>query len=125
MNPEPKLSAAALVLLSQARLRPDGLTAWLLTTKIGISLRDAATAFRELSSLGMMEERESALFLTAKGRSWIYQNQNQFAFSGKKQWREVPREFMNTPRAIWAPYAPKISRLDKANFRFARPKKMK
>lgn len=110
-------------MLSQARFRPEGLTAWLLTGRVGISLRDAATAFRELQALELMEEKDNRLFLTTKGRNWIYQNQDQFAFSGKKIWREIPERFVETRRPVWAPYAPKVSKLDKANFRIARPRK--
>lgn len=123
MNPESKLSAAALLLLSQARFRPEGLTAWLLTGRVGISLRDAASAFRELQALGFMEEKEERLLLTPKGRSWLYKNQDKFAFSGKKSWREVPEHFVKSRMPLWAPYAPKVSKLDKANFRIARPPK--
>jgi len=70
-----------------------------------------------------MEENENRLFLTSKGRNWLYQNQEQFAFSGKKIWRETPDRFLESQRPIWSPYAPKVSKLDKAKFRIARPTK--
>ncbi len=111
-----KISKAEAVLLAQALRRPRGMYVGEVTTKLGISIRDAASAFRSLRKYGFLRESKSMLFLTQRGRSWIMNNQELFMFAGRKHWREVPDRFRSTSIRPFQPYAPRISRLSNTKF---------
>lgn len=105
-----------LILLRAAIRQKDGIFIGAITSKYGISIRDAAQAFRSLRKRGFLKEQESNLVLTTDGRSWVMENQNQFSFSGIKSWREVPEEFRSTKIKPYQPYAPKVWKLSTKKF---------
>lgn len=109
-------------MLSHALKRRDGIDIWNVTRTLGISVRDAAAAFKSLNEKGFLKEHDDALKLTAKGRGWIMQNQSAFAFSGERHWRSVPKSFQAQSIAAYEPYAPRIPRLDKAFFNLGNSK---
>jgi len=105
-----------LELLQKAFRNPSGISIGTITSKMGISIRDASFAFRNLRKQGFLREQGGTLLLTKRGRSWIMQNQHLFAFSGVKEWRTVPEEFLADRIQPFEPYAPLISKLNKAHF---------
>jgi hypothetical protein len=112
-----------LLLLAQALKRPEGLEIWRLTGRLGVSVRDAAAAFKSLSSAGFLVQEANILRLTPKGRGWIMQHQAAFSFSGEKLWRRVPDDFQAISIDAFQPYAPRISRLEKSFFKICIPGK--
>jgi len=105
-----------LVLLRKAFRTTSGISVGTITTKMGISIRDASRAFRGLRKQGFLREQKGSLILTQRGRAWIMQNQDLFAFSGKKVWREVPQEYVADRIQPFEPYAPRISKLHRGRF---------
>jgi hypothetical protein len=110
------LSRIKITLLKRALKSTDGIFVGEITAKMGISIKDAVAAFRTLRRLGFLKQQSSALRLTSKGRSWIMENQNMFAFTGEKTWRRVPDHYRsNTIRPV-EPYAPRLTKLSKKAF---------
>jgi predicted transcriptional regulator len=107
-----------IALLSSALKRSGGIEIWTITSKLGISVRDAAKAFQKLRELELLIEKNDVLRLTTKGRDWIMQNQSTFAFSGNKHWRAVPEHFESSKLQPFEPYAPRLRRIDKKFFGF-------
>lgn len=111
-----------LELLKRALRNPGGISTGEITSKIGISIKDAVYAFRELRKQNFMKEQQSTLRLTRKGRTWIMNNQTLFAFTGKKLWREVPIKYKANHIAAHEPYAPRTSKLDQKYFKLGTKK---
>lgn len=110
------LSPTELEILSRAFKRSEGIAIWSLVGRLGIPVRNVATAFRTLQRLGFLIEENDLLRITSKGRGWVMQNQSIFAFSGEKKWRLVPDSFESDSIKAFEPYAPRIRRLDKRTF---------
>lgn len=108
------LSKVEIILMQRAFKAPDGIFIGGITSSLGISVRDAADAFRNLRGHGFLEVDNSVLKLTSQGRKWIFDNQNLFAFSGEKSWREVPEDFKSNVIGPFEPYAPRLSKIPKA-----------
>lgn len=87
-----------------------------LAVKIGIPVNAAAKAFTELEKFGLLTRDGNVLRLTTKGRGWIMENQKNFAYSGEKNWREIPENFKGNTIDAFKPYAPKRSQLSKRIF---------
>lgn len=114
------LSNIDLAIIRETFKRPKGLPVWMITGTLGFSLKDAAHSFRKLRDLGFVGEIGGTVRLLALGRSWVFANQEKFAFSGKKPWRKVPQEFLSSKTEPFRPYAPRVSSLDKSKFPFGR-----
>ncbi|MEP6018227.1 MAG: hypothetical protein ABJ251_07060 [Paracoccaceae bacterium] len=116
-----KLSRVEQVLMKRALNAPDGIYVAEITTNLGISVRDVSIAFKSLRSRGFFTSKGSTLVLTSKGRGWIMANQEMFAFTGEKQWRDVPERFTSSSILPFQPYAPRISKLSKKRFPIGAP----
>lgn len=109
-------SKVELELLRNAFKSSQGVSVGSITSKLGISIKDASIAFRSLRKVGFVREQGGALFITRKGRVWTMAHQNLFAFTGEATWRKVPEEFWADRMQPFEPYAPRISKLSKAHF---------
>lgn len=110
------LNNVEIELLRRAFKSHDGVFIGGITSTMGISIKDASIAFRNLRRFGLLRERGGSLLLTSRGRSWVMEHQNLFAFSREKKWREVPKHFEANSVQPYEPYAPRISKLDKRYF---------
>lgn len=108
-----ELSKVEIILMQRALKATDGIFVGGITSQLGISVRDAADAFRSLRTQGFLEFDNSVLRLTPEGRKWIFENQKLFVFSGQKTWREVPEEFKSNVIRPFEPYAPRLSKIPK------------
>jgi hypothetical protein len=115
MNTE-NLTKVELVLMERALRSPDGIFVAQVTLSLGISVRDASSAFKNLRNRGFLTIKGSTLHLTSKGRGWIMANQRMFAFSGEKSWRIVPERFEASQINPFDPYAPRVSKLSNRSF---------
>ena len=113
---ELELTKVEVVLLKTALRSSDGIFVGGITAKMGISMSDAVSAFRNLRRNGFLKQRGSALYLTSRGRGWIMENQGLFAFTGEKNWRAVPDHFTSNTIRPFEPYAPRLSKLSKRAF---------
>ncbi|QFP63330.1 hypothetical protein [Brucella anthropi] len=84
-----------------------------ITLTMGISIKDASSAFRSLKREGLLDAPNGMLALTKAGRDWIMSNQALFAFSNQKNWRTVPEEYVAQKIKPFQPYAPRLSQLSK------------
>ena len=105
------LSESSKRLLRSAYQRSEGVGLWSLVSSKGLSVRQITIAFRELSDRGFVEERDEVFFITPVGRNWLMQNQDEFVFSGRKTWRDIPEELLGNQIPAFAPYAPSLARL--------------
>ncbi|MFC3614533.1 hypothetical protein ACFORG_12225 [Lutimaribacter marinistellae] len=110
------LSRVELTLMERALRAPDGIFVAEITRSSGISVRETANAFKNLRGRGFLSSKGSTLVLTSKGRGWIMANQEMFAFSGNKPWRDVPARFKSSQSLPFQPYAPRISKLSRTHF---------
>lgn len=117
-----KLSSVEVVLLKAALRASDGIFVGGITARLGISMSDAVSAFRSLRRHGFLKQRGASLHLTSRGRGWIMENQSLFAFTGEKNWRQVPSNFKSNKMRPFEPYAPRISKLSRAAFHIGQAK---
>lgn len=106
-----RLSKTENILMARALRTPSGIEIGGVTSKLGLPLKSVAIAFRRLRKLGFLEQKGESLYLTKRGRSWIFENQQQFAFFERRVWREVPERFEAETIAPYKPYAPLRSKL--------------
>ncbi|MFY0661348.1 MAG: hypothetical protein JXR15_12710 [Shimia sp.] len=111
-----RLSSLELTVLDQARRQEGGVTVSMLTLKVGVSIKEISRAIRNLSKLNLITAKGVSLHLTKAGRLWIQDNQNMFAFRGRKTWREVPERFKGSKISPFEPYAPRVSKLSRRDF---------
>ena len=95
---------------------------WQYLSESGSALGETAASFRRLRELGFLEQKDDTLILTGKGRQFAIDSQEEFVFSGVKSWRVVPERFRCDMIKPFAPYAPKLSKLDRAFFMIERAK---
>ena len=105
-----------LIFLLELYKRRNGGEVWQIVNRLGVSLSDAAVAFRNLTERGLVSKAADTVCLTSLGRSWVVSNQNEFAFSGEKSWRKVPEIFEVDMIPPFQPYVPRLSRLDRNFF---------
>ena len=101
------------VLLAFLRKNPRGVTAATVTLKLGLPMRSVVVSFRKLRKFQIVRGSGHVLHLTRLGRLWIHENQEKFAFSGEKNWRDVPAEFQQPQLPAFKPYAPLRNKVSK------------
>lgn len=108
-----------LLFLTYLRTRPRGASAGAMALKVGIPLPRIIKAIRNLQHRNFLHDDNGVLRLTKEGRFWISENQNNFAFSGRKSWREIPNRFTQQRLDAYKPYAPLRSKMPKGMFPIA------
>ena len=106
-----KLTKQEALILRLALESGSGLIIGRLTIKYGSSVSEIFKAYTTLSADGFLRMDDGMIVLTPLGRNWINENQNLFAFGGRKPWRDVPSCFRASKIAPFEPYAPRRSRL--------------
>lgn len=110
------MTPVELALIHHTFKSKDGIPIGNITLTMGISIKDASSAFRNLKRQGLMDAPNGSLKITKLGRDWVMENQHLFIFSHKKNWRETPDIYIDSRIGAFEPYAPRISKLNKFFF---------
>lgn len=78
----------------------------------GVSYRDLINSLNLLESDGFVSVKDTIISITRLGRKWALENQDKFRNDRMHEFSKVPEKIQRPMLQPFAPYVPRISKLD-------------